>query len=333
MIFLPYAVFEVTAECPLACRFCYNFHKAPGAAAPPPSGYASSLRVLRELYSRAEVGTLVMSGGEPFLAERFAELVLFCRMKGSRVKILSGGCSAGREEYRQLMEMGEVFFQFPVHSADPGVHDALTGVTGSWERSLRSIREVQDMGGDPFAVTVLTAFNREGAADLFDLLMDRGVKRVLLLRYKIGGTGAADPAGLVIKVDSLRSVLAAAQEYASAGRLVITSNVCTPLCLIAPADYPAVGFTHCSDDLRKLPVTLDSAGNIRRCNHSPLAEGNLFRDGLEAYFASARPEWNVRPDYCAGCDRYAACLGGCRAASLQYYGTLARPDPYVEFCR
>lgn len=333
MIDIPFAVFETTSRCNLRCRFCYNHYKAPGVPAPEPSSYARAMKTLRRLYSLARIRTITMSGGEPFLAERFPELVLYCRMKGSRVKVITNGCAAAFGDYRELMAMKEVYFQFPVHSADPAVHDGITGVAGSWERSVNSIRQVRELGGDPFAVIVLTSINVSGARSCLEFIESLGVRRVLLLRYNVGGEGLADARTLIVRSGELGKIYAEAEELGAAGRLTITSNVCTPVCLLDPSRYPHIGFTHCSADPLRLPLTIDSLGDVRKCNHSPAVLGNIFREKIDSIYGRKLPEWEAVPDLCAGCAHYETCRGGCRAASEQYYGSAAFPDPYLELDR
>jgi len=333
MIDIPFAVFETTGRCNLRCRFCYNYYKAPGSPPPERSSYSRASKTLRRLYSLARIATITMSGGEPFLAERFPELVLYCRMKGSRVKVITNGFTASRADYAGLVAMKEVYFQFPVHSADARTHDAITGVAGSWERSVRSVREVMSLGGDPFVVIVLTSVNRHGAGELLEFIEALGVRRVLLLRYNIGGAGIACAKELMVRSADLKAIYATAERFASQGRLGITSNVCTPVCLLDPADYPHIGFTHCSADPLKLPLTIDFMGNVRKCNHSPTVLGNIFREKPDAIYARKLPDWEAVPGLCAGCAHYERCRGGCRAASEQYYGSAAFPDPYLELDR
>ncbi len=92
-------LFEVTPHCNLECRYCYN-HWHAGTNEPPPRGsYQNARRTLKQLFRSARVQHIGMTGGEPFLAERFAELVLLSRMRGAAVTIVSNGNAAGRKDY------------------------------------------------------------------------------------------------------------------------------------------------------------------------------------------------------------------------------------------
>jgi radical SAM protein with 4Fe4S-binding SPASM domain len=79
------------------------------------------------------------------------------------------------------------------------------------------------------------------------------------------------------------------------------------------------------------PFTLDTAGNLRFCNHSPVVMGNIFEERLETILSSKYLEqWrSVVPDFCSRCDLYTKCYGGCRAAAEQAGLSLYHLDPIL----
>jgi radical SAM protein with 4Fe4S-binding SPASM domain len=36
------------------------------------------------------------------------------------------------------------------------------------------------------------------------------------------------------------------------------------------------------------------------------------------------------PEFCRSCELAKVCAGGCKADAFSYYGTLGKPDPYLE---
>jgi MoaA/NifB/PqqE/SkfB family radical SAM enzyme len=100
--------------------------------------------------------------------------------------------------------------------------------------------------------------------------------------------------------------------------LRLTSNVCSPICLLNPKDYPNIGFGRCSFDVLRRPIALDINGNIRLCNHSPVVAGNIYEQSLADILYS---------DYAYSWEK---CKGGCRAASEQYSQTLSVEDPIIR---
>jgi radical SAM protein with 4Fe4S-binding SPASM domain len=57
--------------------------------------------------------------------------------------------------------------------------------------------------------------------------------------------------------------------------------------------------------------------------------GNLFRDELRAILATdyAKRWERALPEHCDGCEQWAACVGGCRAASEQLGYSMTEVDP------
>jgi len=329
---LPHVIFEASTDCNLNCRFCYNVWKRPGVRHPASGTYRQAIRALKKLFSIADVGHVTMSGGEPFLCERFAEIVLYCRIKGKAVTVVSNGNAAVRNDYEALVELGVDLFEFPLHSADARIHDLLTGVNGSWRKALRSIMDVKSLGGDVVVVCVITKHNVACVEETLRFLHGIGIRRVMLNRYNIGGAGLRDSGGLLAGRRALRGAFRAADEVAgSLAGLDITSNVCTPFCILNPANYRHIRMSACHPERTERPFTLDAVGNLRFCNHSPVVIGNIFEDRLEDTLASRYLEqWRCTvPGYCAECDLYKKCYGGCRAASEQVGLSLYQPDPIL----
>jgi organic radical activating enzyme len=60
------------------------------------NSYKQAKKTLKRLFKIAEVGSVTFTGGEPFLAERFNELVLFTRLKNKSVTIITNGNAAAK---------------------------------------------------------------------------------------------------------------------------------------------------------------------------------------------------------------------------------------------
>ncbi len=324
--------FEITSGCNLDCVYCYNIWKSPGAGIAPGQGsYKKSIRTLREFFRQADVPNVTLTGGEPFLAERFMEVALFCRMEGKGVTLITNGTSGTPAQYNDLLKVGVSLFELPVHSSDEAVHDMMAGVHGSWRKSVASVNSLCEIGADPVVVIVLTRFNIESVARTLDFIASLGVKRVMVNRYNIGGRYTANPAAVSATHSQLRNAFAGIECKAPELGLRVTSNVCTPRCILDPHDYPHIGFGNCSPDMARRPLTLDMDGSIRLCNHSPVVAGNIFAEPLEDILKSAYAKsWGTTvPEYCADCGMWKDCLGGCRAASEQCGLGLGHPDPLI----
>ena len=329
---LPLVSFEVTMSCNLNCLFCYNHYKNTGAM-PDPSSYSASRKALKAIFQKFDVGQITFTGGEPFMGERFSELVLTARLKGAKVGVISNGNFAEPNSYLQLVRLGVNLFELPVHSHDPAIHDLMTRHKGSHEKSLKIISTLQSAGVEPVAVIVLTRHNADGVGETVRYISELGIRKIMLNRYNIGGSGVGNPMEILPSEEQLRNAYREVSEIAVQKQLTVLSSVCTPICVLNPKDYRGIQFSGCTTDLAKRPVTIDYNGNVRFCNHSPVVLGNIFRNTVEEIFNGATiEEWRDEvPDFCKSCRDFPTCKGGCRAASQQCGKSLDSPDPII-FC-
>jgi radical SAM protein with 4Fe4S-binding SPASM domain len=331
---LRHIVFEATTACNLDCMYCYNIWKRPGAGPVGKSTYRDSKRALKRVFKLTDVAHVSMSGGEPFLAERFLELVLFCRMKGKTVTVITNGNAAKQDDYQALVDMGVGLFEIPLHSPTPEIHDRMTGVKSSWQKALDSIRTLQEIGGKVVADIVLSKINAAVIGETLAFLQEAGVNQVMITRFNVGGRGIENRASLTPSQEELQKAFRVADGVASEQGMRITSNVCTPLCLVDPGDYPHIGIVGCSPDIERKPITLEPSGNLRICNHSPVVMGNIFKEPLEKILTSEYVKsWKTVPEFCSECDVFEKCFGGCRGAAEQLGLSLEHVDPVLTGTR
>lgn len=325
-----YIVFEVTTDCNLNCSYCYNHWKC-NESFEKLNSYRKAKNVLNQIFTTTNVKQITFSGGEPFLSERFLELVLFCRLNNKNVSVISNGNAGKTDDYTKLVKLGVRLFQFPFLSKNPLVHNSLTRVSGSWDNSLTSILNVLLLGGIVIPVIVLTRKNCNDLEETLIFLKDIGINRIMLNRYNIGGEGIRFNDLSVSKTDLVKA-FGIANEFANKFRILITSNVCTPHCYLDPSSFPNISFANCSQDLTRRPITININGDVRLCNHSPIIAGNIFNNTMNEILNSDYcKSWSlIKPDYCTSCSLYNECMGGCRAASEQMGLTLNHVDPILE---
>jgi radical SAM protein with 4Fe4S-binding SPASM domain len=330
-----YILFEVTEQCNLSCSFCYNYWKRDGEKEEQPDrGYISSIKTLKRLFRLANIRHVTFTGGEPLLAERIGELILYCRMKGATVSLITNGNAGGEKEFSKLIAMGVGVFELPVHSFEASTHDRMTCKTGSWGKSINSMKKIKELGGYVVPVVVVTRYNYHKMGETLEYIHSLGFNRVMLNRYNIGGKSAASPCKVSATKEELNEAFSHANEMAGRLNLTVSSNVCTPHCVVDPLQYRNIRFTNCSNDLYHRPLTLTTTGDLRFCNHSPSVLGNIFSDSFETIIGNGTAIGSLllRPEICSGCMKYEKCLGGCRAAAEQTGGSFRDVDPIVLFC-
>ncbi len=325
-------VFELTEACNQCCRFCYNYWRDGQTPLrnPDPS---LARKTLKKLLSQASVGTLAFSGGEPMLLPSVHDLALRARFKGCRVNVLTNGTLLTPDAVENFKSIGISAIQIPILSADPAVHDALTGLPGSWEKATAAASNVvRALPEAACSVLVITRENAPGIPETLALLRDLGIKRVMVNRFNLGGMGLRNQSDLSLDRTALQKAFADVESFAAANPAMrFVSGVCTPLCVLDPAPYPHIRFTWCSTDFSRRPVAVSFTGDVRFCNHSPHVIGNIYQRSLEEILTDPATvaRYSAVPDHCRNCALFPRCNGGCRAASEQAYGSFALPDPVV----
>lgn len=126
--------FDVTYRCNERCVHCYLDHSDHGEMTT-----AEIKRVLAEL---AEAGTLFLtfSGGEIFLRPDFFDLLAHARKLRFDVTLKTNALLITAERAVQLKQLGVRRIQISLYSADAAIHDAITKVPGSFDRTLEALR-------------------------------------------------------------------------------------------------------------------------------------------------------------------------------------------------
>jgi len=138
---LPWNVhIDLTYRCNERCVHCYLDHED--------HGEMTTREVKNVLDQLAEAGALFLtfSGGEIFLRPDLFELIAYGRDLNFDVSLKTNALLIDAVRARKLRELGIRKIQISIYSADAEIHDAITKVPGSLERSLRAIRFLQTEG-------------------------------------------------------------------------------------------------------------------------------------------------------------------------------------------
>ncbi len=138
---LPWSVHvDLTYRCNERCIHCYLDHED--------HGEMKTQEIKNVLEQLAQTGTLFLtfSGGEIFLRADLFELLEFARSLHFDISLKTNALLIDSERARKLRELSVRKIQISIYSAEPEVHDAITKVRGSLERTLAAIRFLQAEG-------------------------------------------------------------------------------------------------------------------------------------------------------------------------------------------
>jgi radical SAM protein with 4Fe4S-binding SPASM domain len=144
---------EIADRCNEVCVHCYQVQGQKGEM-----GTAELLRVVDDL-ADAGVLMLVISGGEPTLRHDFLDVVKRARARDMLVVVFTNGLRMTPEMARELAALHVFRVEISLYSHRPEAHDGVTGVPGSFERTVRAIRLLRAAGVHVLAKTPVGSFN------------------------------------------------------------------------------------------------------------------------------------------------------------------------------
>jgi AdoMet-dependent heme synthase len=132
---LPWNVhIDLTYRCNERCVHCYLDHHD--------YGEMTTHEVKNIIDQLAEAGALFLtfSGGEIFLRQDLFELITYARGLNFDVSLKTNALLIDESRARKLRDLDIRKIQISIYSADAVIHDAITKVPGSLDRSLRAIQ-------------------------------------------------------------------------------------------------------------------------------------------------------------------------------------------------
>jgi len=171
---VPLAVhLDVTYRCNERCVHCYLDHDDHGEMT------TAEIKDILDQMAEAGVFFLTFSGGEVFMRRDFFEILEYARRLMFNVKIKTNAVMIHEDEARRIRELGIDTIQISVYSHRPEVHDAITKLPHSFERTITAIRFLREQGLRVTIANVLMTPNSSDHAGVQALAAELGVQYTL----------------------------------------------------------------------------------------------------------------------------------------------------------
>ncbi|HVQ25650.1 MAG TPA: radical SAM protein [Planctomycetota bacterium] len=267
----------------------------------------------------AKAGTLYLtfSGGEIFLRQDLFELIAEAKRLRFDLRLKSNALLISEERARRLRELGVRQVDVSIYSVEPAVHDAVTKIPGSLERSLAGIERLRAAG---VSVKINCPLMRSNVA---------GYRDVRALAERLGAACGIDPM-ITARNDGDPSTVRLRIGRADLAR-VLRDPVLSPEPL--PTEIPDV-----RPDLDDIACGaghnacyVSAYGDVMPCVALPLACGNIRETPFGEIWADSRRMREVRSirvrnlHTCAGCEAAAFCTR-CPGQALVEDGDLYGPS-------
>ncbi len=193
--------FDLTYRCNERCVHCYLDHQDHGELTT-----QECTEILEQL---AKAGTLFLtfSGGEIFLRKDLEQLLAVARRLQFDISLKTNALLVTRERAEMLQRHSVRRVQISVYSSEAAIHDAITKVPGSLERSLAAVPLLRERGIQVKLACPLMKQNLMAYRGVMALAERIGVPYVLDLTITPMMDGTHSPLEHRVSVDALLPVL------------------------------------------------------------------------------------------------------------------------------
>ena len=278
------ALVELTYRCNLNCFFCYNDPHLRGV----PLTTKQYVRFFEDL---REMGTLnlTFSGGEPLARADFFTLGQQARELGFVVRVKSNGHALNGRLARRLKEEVDPFIiEVSLHGACAETHDRQTRVSGSFNKLVANLREMQALGLRVKLNSPLTAWNEAEIEAMFAFADERGLVIHFDPQITLRDDGDSSPLQVVASHDGMARLFALRRQRAIHPLSSQQPSQAKPSTAV-PADVPS---KHCGAG--SSTVTVDPFGNVYPCVRWRRRVGNLHKQPIQTIWRHSQKLAEVR---------------------------------------
>lgn len=323
--------FDITNNCNLNCFYCFsndnNLRKATDKG-------LSTDEIKKILQDLNNAGTKVVefSGGEPLLHKDFFDILHFSYKLGFIISFVSNGTLFNDEVCSKLVPLVS-HINITLRGCDEDSHDKVTGIAGSYARTISSIKLLNKYGINVGILLDPTYLNYERIYDYISQLVEKeGVilNSIFLNRINIRNM---DNQGVEKQQYCLRSIDEYETVFEQLHKIHLKYNIFTeveafPMCKVNVKYHQYL--TRCNYGISS--ASIDYQGNLKMCPVSSKVLGNLKHNSIKEL-------WNESPTInefrslkwintkCRTCADFENCGGGCYTSRPE---TMTYQDDYYH---
>lgn len=248
---------------------------------------------------------LLITGGEPLLRNDFKEIYSHAKTNGLLVTLFTNGMLINDRILELFRELPPKALEITLYGATPGTHERITGVKGSYKKSLQGIRKLIRQKTNVRLKTILMTHNRHEFFDMENLAGELGVKFRFDAAVFPGLNGDKNPIRLRVPVEE-----AIEKEFSDSDRRQQWKDFFLKMRELPVQDYLyqcGAGLTH---------FHIDPYGNLQPCLMVTDLKYNLVKNSFSRGWNEVMPlirERKPGSNYsCNNCKKRALC-GFCPA--------------------
>ena len=303
--------FELSSRCNERCIHCYIPNEKKNRGFDMPTAKVKS--ILDEFAAMGGIH-VTLSGGEAFLHKDLIEIARYCREKDLKISILSNLSALKDDQIAALKEVNLSLIQVSLYSMDPEIHDFITTVPGSFERTKASIEKL--VAADiPVQISCpIMKANRHGYDKVLDYAKSLKIKAqtdyIMMARSDLDTDNLANRLSLEETEELLRDIILHDTQYRdeTLEQLPVTDELKFDLERFKLQPVCGVGYDNCC---------ITANGDVYPCaGWQDYVLGNVYKQSLQEIWEQSERVKELRKitqasfpqclecdarDYCARC--------------------------------
>ncbi|NLE00419.1 MAG: radical SAM protein [Fibrobacter sp.] len=302
----------ITYACNLKCSFCYAGCGQCQSNTSDTMTENQIKRVLNIIRKDALVPSVSFTGGEPATVRFLQNLIQYATNLGMRVNLITNGTLIDSKLAKQLVKSGLKSVQVSLEGSSADIHEKLTQVSGSFQKTCDGIRALQETGIHVHTNTTLTTINAETALEFPHFIKKQfGLQRFSMNLMIPAGSGIANE-NLWLSYSNAGNLIDRIKKVSDSAGVDFMWYSPVPLCIFNTIanGLGAKGCSACDGLLSVAPN-----GDVLPCSSYPQPVGNLLKtrfqeiwnDNCTTFFRNK----SEAPSQCFSCDNFALCNGAC----------------------
>jgi len=196
----------------------------------------STDEIKKDIAHAAKSGAEILgfTGGEPTIRRDIFELVEFAKKQGFRtIRIQTNGRMFASEQFtNKIIDAGANYFKFTVNAHTAKIHDFLSQVPGSFNQTIKGLKNVKAMGRTVEANILINKQNYRFLPQTVKFLVDLGVSQFTLISPSYIGNALDYKSDVVVKMSETTPFIKEAIDVIKDYKLDKVVTVSIPPCFL-----------------------------------------------------------------------------------------------------
>jgi radical SAM protein with 4Fe4S-binding SPASM domain len=308
---------NLTNKCNLRCIYCYVEERSDSKHILQLKDYLTIIDSINNIRKNADI---VLTGGEPLLANHALELADYAKRKGNQVHLLTNGVLINEANAKKISELCDLI-KVSVDGSVPEIHDFHRG-KGSFDKTLR-------------AIDVLSQNNAKLQVSM--TVTGKNISNIESMVNKFGSMLSFAPLFKAGRAKKTKNLAITGDEYYHALSSVNGVNPLSYLCSsLAKAKEKRIMKCAIGD----AEISISDNGDVYPCHllHIPqFLAGNVKEQSLESIYQTSdvlkacRKLTVLEINECKKCEIRFICGGACRARAFYEKKRIDTSDDFCEY--